>query len=858
MKTETSIARTTFPNIVAGRFRIACAVRLLPLLLFLLLPAAAQALTYLDYTYTINGGEITITRYNGPGGAVTIPPTIPTIGGLPVTSIGYQAFSGCTSLTSVTIPDSVTSIGKFAFYNCTSLNSVTIGNSVTNIGDFAFEGCNALKSVTIPYSVTSIGQEAFYSCTSLISVTIGNGLTSIKDRTFSYCTGLKSVTIGNSVTSIGYQAFSGCTSLTSVTIPDSVTSIGQFAFYNCTSLNSVTIGNSVTNIGDFAFEGCTFLKSVTIPDSVTSIGQEAFYGCTSLTSVIIGSSVTSIGNYAFYGCTKLTGVYFQGNAPIVTNDVSVFSGDINATVYYLPGTTRWGSTFDGRPTALSPLSTITTTTGAPPNTLSSTLKPIDTSTTPPSGKLKRWNGSSWQSVTSWNDPNIHTNQPTVVIAHGWKTADGGGDFFVSDSKVSGIAKALYLQSSSANILAWDWQDQAVSHPGEPLLFLSVFEDVKQEGLNGAAASARSGSIQGVRLAHELQGLHISNDKLQLIGHSNGGAVAGAAASELARGGQKVKRITTLDTPNLSLGELPVAVVWPPPLGIDPKLLSTSVNAMKYIKADSASQVEVYYSGLEAGRHAFGFGEPLLASTGNNRFNGMIYPGNVVNPLDPSQLDHIRIIDWYWGKDRTHQLPGPGQFIAGIDWSILSTDAGSFKAGTFAEQSFNSGVFGQFTPTQQQPVTLKKLWWDGFETGADVIRNWFGQHADLFICGDVLNAVVRLTAGSDGYLYRDVSVPSDASYLTFDLKVETPDPDDFLTVTLGNEIIYYKALNTADSDFYTVDPIFVGNFAGQTETLLFTLNHVGNGTPSILLDNITLDANAPSKAKTAAQGWWGYR
>ena len=131
-----------------------------------------------------------------------------------VTSIDGCAFSGCTSLTSITIPDSVTSIGNMSFYNCTSLESVTIGNSVTSIGDFAFLGCTSLTSITIPDSVTSIG---YY-------------------LTFSGCTSLTSAIIGNGVTSIGHCAFSGCTSLTSITIPDSVISIDKNAFADCSSL----------------------------------------------------------------------------------------------------------------------------------------------------------------------------------------------------------------------------------------------------------------------------------------------------------------------------------------------------------------------------------------------------------------------------------------------------------------------------------------------------------------------------------------------------------------------------------------------------------------------------------------------
>ena len=272
----------------------------------------------------------------------TIPETITYDGTTySVTSIGNTAFSGCTSLTSVTIPNSVTSIEERAFSGCTSLTSVTIPNSVTSIGDYAFYDCSALTSITIPNSVTSIGNTAFSGCTSLTSVTIPNSVTSIGEDAFFWCLSLTSVTIPNSVTSIGEDAFSGCTSLTSVTIPNSVTSIGNHAFYHCSSLKSITIPNSVTSIGKSAFCFCTSLTSVIIPKSVTSIGELAFGGCDALTSIVVESgnsiydsrencnaiietatntlvagcqntiipnSVTSIGERAFYGCISLTSV----------------------------------------------------------------------------------------------------------------------------------------------------------------------------------------------------------------------------------------------------------------------------------------------------------------------------------------------------------------------------------------------------------------------------------------------------------------------------------------------------------------------------------------------------------------------
>ena len=221
-----------------------------------------------------------------------------------VTEIGRDAFSLCSSLTSVTIPDSVTEIGESAFFWCLSLTSVTIPDSVTVIGGKAFSGCRSLTSVTIPDSVTVIGEQTFYGCRSLTSVTIPDSVTEIGSGAFFETPWLENQTedfviVGNHI----LIAYNG--KHTDVTIPDSVTQIGGGAFNECSSLANVTIPDSVTEIGGLAFAGCSSLVSVTIPDSVTEIGEKAFSGCSSLTSVTIPEGVTCIHSGTFQRCTQL-------------------------------------------------------------------------------------------------------------------------------------------------------------------------------------------------------------------------------------------------------------------------------------------------------------------------------------------------------------------------------------------------------------------------------------------------------------------------------------------------------------------------------------------------------------------------
>ena len=300
-----------------------------------------------DFTYIDNGTSITITDYpSNAVGAVEIPASI---NGLPVTSIGDEAFVNCSGLTSVTIPEGVTSIRDEAFYR-SGLTSVVIPSSVASIGVWAFRSCSGLTAITVDAANTEYG--------SLDGVLFNKSQSTL----IQYPGGISgSYTIPEGVTSIGYWAFSGCDSLTSVTIPEGLTSIGGGAFFYCSGLTVITVDAANTEYG--SLNGVLFDKSqstliqypagmsgsYTIPSSVTSIEDSAFYACVDLTSVTIPSSVASIGGSAFYACSGLRSAFFQGDAPALGSNVFLNAG-AGFTVYCPNGSAGFTSpTWEGYP-----------------------------------------------------------------------------------------------------------------------------------------------------------------------------------------------------------------------------------------------------------------------------------------------------------------------------------------------------------------------------------------------------------------------------------------------------------------------------------------------------------------------------
>jgi len=237
-----------------------------------------------------------------------------------VKSINNYCFYSCSSLTRITIPDSVTLIGERAFANCSKLTDVLIPDSVISIGSNAFTNCTSFKRIIIPDKVTQIRDFTFSLCSNMISITIPESVTSIGNNAFQNCSSLTTITIPKAVTSIGDYAFRNCSSLTTMIVPEGITSIGKSTFYGCSNLMNVTLPPSISTIGDYAFSYCSNLETLIIPDGVTSLGSYAFSFCSGFVNIIIPECVTSIKGNAFMNCTSLKTVFYQGSQMISTSN----------------------------------------------------------------------------------------------------------------------------------------------------------------------------------------------------------------------------------------------------------------------------------------------------------------------------------------------------------------------------------------------------------------------------------------------------------------------------------------------------------------------------------------------------------
>lgn len=239
-----------------------------------------------------------------------------------LTAFGEYSFYGCTSLTTVNIPEGITTIPNRCFQNCSLLSPISLPSKLTTLGEYAFSGCTSITQIKLPTTVTLIDDGCFYNCTSLTTININElSITTLHWSCFNNCTSLNGVQIPTTVTIIENSCFNNCSSWSgALNLPSNLTSIGYDAFYNCKSLTgALRLPSTITYIGGGAFENCSGFTSLTFYCSITTIQDYTFKNCSSIANTVtIPSSVTSIGDSAFSGCKKIPRFNFNtDNAPSV-------------------------------------------------------------------------------------------------------------------------------------------------------------------------------------------------------------------------------------------------------------------------------------------------------------------------------------------------------------------------------------------------------------------------------------------------------------------------------------------------------------------------------------------------------------
>ena len=246
-----------------------------------------------------------------------------------VTTISSYSFANSKLLRTVNFESNnkLTTIMVNAFDGCSSLSTITLPTSLTTIDQYAFSYCSALRSISFPNSLTSIGRNAFQYCTSLTTVTFSNVVSmTIKEYCFINCNLLDSVSFGNGLSSLGFNCFENCIRLEQLRFPASLKSIGMNCFFNSGLKNVIFPEDSVFyDISPSSFRGCTQLTNIQLPVNVRILGENCFES-TKLSIFSVPCSVVTISSYSFRNCYELSEFIIVENNNLKTIEDRAFDG----------------------------------------------------------------------------------------------------------------------------------------------------------------------------------------------------------------------------------------------------------------------------------------------------------------------------------------------------------------------------------------------------------------------------------------------------------------------------------------------------------------------------------------------------